>query len=198
MAFSHLLLSLLLLSSLLTISSANYNYPYTTGQHPNVENDKQTLLDHDQLLDNDLIPTDHILDLGSTNGHNNQQYDHDHVLQEDQQKLYFPDQPLHDLLTPTKQDRYEPYYYHKSSEGKEHYLVPSEPAQYYEKPKPEGKENIVPVKLPYNVGEPKNYDQVYQRHIPTIKYIAIRGLVLCNSGQSYAPLPGTYITLHYN
>lgn len=102
MALTRRLLSFLLLSSLLIISSAS--------QSPNIvdQYDAQTLLDHDQLLDNTLNidPTD-ILGLGSTNEHN-QKYDH--VIYHDEQQNLLHDQ-LHDnLLNPTTQYHYEQYY----------------------------------------------------------------------------------------
>lgn len=116
----------------------------------------------------------------STSTNQGPNYDHHHILHDDQQNL-LPDQ------------------YYQISEVSEQYFVPSKPFEYYEKPKPEGKESVVsPTKSPYNNGEPKSYDQVHQRHyIPTVKYIPIRGLVLCNSGQSYVPLQGMYPSVQH-
>lgn len=163
MALTRLLLSLLLLSSVLVISSANYENNQYSTQDPNVEHDKQTsLLDHDQSLDNN----------------------------DDQQKLLH-DQLLDDLLHPstTTQDHYEKY---QKSEGKET-TDPTKPAYYYEKSKPDGNDYVVPTTISYNGEQNINYDNQAQYRAVQPKYIAIRGLILCNLGQKYSPLQGTFL-----
>lgn len=163
MALTRLLLSLLLLSSMLVISSANYENNQYSTQDPNVEHDKQTsLLDHDQSLDNN----------------------------DDQEKLLH-DQLLDDLLHPstTTQDHYEKY---QKAEGKET-TDPTKPAYYYEKSKPEGNDYVVPTKISYNGEQNINYDNQAQYRAVEPKYIAIRGLILCNLGQKYSPLQGTFL-----
>lgn len=123
----------------------------------------------DQLLDDNVIST-------------NDDYD-DH-----QKQLH--DQVLNNLLRPTTQDPYK----HRKSGGEET-TVPMKSENNNEKSNLEGKENYIALTELLTYEEQKNYDQAVHHDtgvlIPINKFIAIQGLILCNSGQKYAPLQGT-------
>ncbi|GMN52383.1 hypothetical protein TIFTF001_021526 [Ficus carica] len=123
---------------------------------------------HDQLLDDNLIST------------NDNHDDH-------QKQLH--DQVLNNLLRPTTQDPYK----HRKSKGEET-IVPMKSENNNEKSNPEGKENYIALNELLTYEEQKNYDQAVHHDtgvlIPINKFTAIQGLILCKSGQKYAPLQG--------
>ncbi|PON40525.1 hypothetical protein PanWU01x14_296610 [Parasponia andersonii] len=85
---------------------------------------------------------------------------------------------------------------HQSSQGHNQVLhtVPTDHPEYvYENSKLEGNEKFVSVKSEYDPSELLKTnidDQVHEGLVPTNKFIAIQGLILCKSGFTYLPLEG--------
>ncbi|PON48923.1 hypothetical protein TorRG33x02_319130 [Trema orientale] len=85
---------------------------------------------------------------------------------------------------------------HQSSQGHNQVLhtVPTDHPEYvYENSKLEGNEKFVTVKSEYDPDELLKTnidDQVHEGLVPTNKFIAIQGLILCKSGLTYFPLEG--------